>query len=544
MTPKSSAKSTPKQLPAYVHNAKEQFSFLMSEDFLERRNIAWRVEEADEDPANPLVEPKYEWDQACVFLHGAVHVDPADNIWKAWYLSKPHHHKKGENPAAGRVLTYAESEDGVNWTRPELDIALRDGKKTNILLDLDSGGLCQHPSIILHPDAPPDYRYEMFLLRYPDETGPHSVVKGFKPAEGETKTTSGVYRYHSADGKHWQPWEKLPLGTRDSVLVHQVDDGTYRTYYKGIMPCPPGGLIPHDASVGECRIIVVRTSEDGSEWSGYEPVITPDWMDPQDTQFMELDTVQEKGGMVGLLAVYHVMNQTIDIQFAASRDGKRWWRPDRRPCVPLGRLGDYGGGMIWPLQSPFHHDGRLYFYYAGCDGVHADYMNTEIVQDLRKTIQWPHYPTGLRTGTEMDAYCSIGGITYFHSAGCRASWKLGRLWAAVTAAGGPMEGMLGTKPLSVGGKQLRINARTLREGSLQVELLQGASIPGREGPLSPDLVIDEKPIPGFSREDCVPFKGDSESALIQWKGGDRVPADKVRARFYFNQTLLYSFDWV
>ena len=536
----SKRKSKPSSLPPYVANEKTQFSFLMSEDFLERRNVAWRVEAAEQDPANPLVEPKYPWDTACTFLHGSIMVDPADELWKAWYLSKAY--AETGNPGAGRILTYAESEDGVRWTRPELDISPHEGKPSNILFDLDSGGLSQHPSVILHPDADPDYRYEMFILRYP-ELGPVDVVRGFPLPPGETKHTGGVYRYHSADGKNWQPWEKLGLSTRDSILVHQLSDGTYRTYYKGIQPVPPGGLVPYDASVGECRIIVMRTSEDGTHWSGYEPVITPDWLDPQDTQFMELDTVPEKGGTIATLTVYHLLTQTIDIQFAASRDGKRWWRPDRRPCVPLGNLGDYGGGMIWPLQVPLHHDGRLYFYYAGCEGLHMDYMTTEMYQNFRKSFRWPHYPTGLRTGTEKDSYTPIAGITFFHSAGCRASWKLGRLWAAVTASGGPMGGMLGTKPLSVGGKRLRVNAQTIRDGSLQVELLKGTSVSGLEAELPDDLVIDEKPIPGFSRADCTAFKGDSEAAFIRWKGGDRVPVDQVRARFYFNQTRLYSFDW-
>ncbi len=533
----------PSHLPPYIANETQQFSFLMSEDFQERVNIAWRVEGAEKDPKNPLLEPKYQWDSGCVFLHGSVLIDPADNLWKAWYLSNPQGKGSKENPAAGRILTYAESEDGVNWTRPELDVVLRDGKKTNILLDLDSGGLSQHPSIILHPNAPPEYRYEMYLLRYPDETGPHSVVKGFAPLPGATKTTSGVYRYYSADGKHWKAWEKLTLDTRDSVLVHQLADGRYRSYYKGIQPVPPGGLVPYDVSVGDCRIIVVRTSEDGSNWSGFEPVITPDWMDPQDTQFMELDTVPESGGYIGILAVYHLLTQTIDIQFAASRDGKRWWRPDRRPCVPLNSLGEYGGGMIWPLQSPLHHKGRLYFYYSGCDGLHGDYMTTEVVQGFRRgnNLSWPNYPTGLRL--EQDAYSPLATMTWFHSAGCRASWKAGRLWAAVTASGGPMEGILGTKTLSVGGKHLRVNAVTVRDGSLQVELLKGKSIPGREGPLREGVVQDETPIPGFSRADCNVFRGDSDSALIQWKGGDRCPAGEVRARFYLNQTRLYSFDW-
>ena len=537
--------SVPSPLPPYVANEKHQFSFLMSEDFQERRNIAWRIEEAEKDPKNPLVEPKYDWDSACVFLHGSVIFDPTDNLWKAWYLSKPLGKGSSENPAAGRILTYAESQDGVRWTRPELDIVLRDGKKTNILLDLDSGGLCQHPSVILHPGSPPEYRYEMYLLRYPEETGPNSMVKGFPLPPGETKSAAGVYRYHSADGKRWEPWEKLALSTRDSILVHQLADGTYRTFYKGVTPVPPGGLVPYDVAVGECRIIVVRTSEDGTNWSGYEPVIIPDWMDAQDTQFMELDTLPQKGGYIGTVAVYHLLTQTIDIQFACSRDGKRWWRPDRRPCVSLSNLGEYGGGMIWPLQSPIQHDGRLYFYYAGCDGLHHDYMSTELVEGLRRgrNLNWPHYPTGLRSGTEHDSYSPMAGMTWFHSAGCRASWKAGRLWAAVTASGGPMEGMLGTKTLSVRGRRLRVNAVTIRDGSLQVELLQGKSIPGREGPLAEGFSEDEKPIPGFSRADCTVFRGDHEGALISWKGGNQCPVDQVRARFYLNQTRLYSFDW-
>ena len=79
------------------------------------------------------------------------------------------------------------------------------------------------------------------------------------------------------------------------------------------------------------------------------------------------------------------------------------------------------------------------------DGLHADHMTTEVVQNFRrnKTLNWPNYPTGLRL--EQDAYSPLASMTWFHSAGCRASWKAGRLWAAVTASGGPMEGMLGTK---------------------------------------------------------------------------------------------------
>ena len=65
--------------------------------------------------------------------------------------------------------------------------------------------------------------------------------------------SSEAFRYHRARrstvgvciatarlmAKHWQPWEQLGLSTRDSILVHQLADGTYRTFYKGVMASLP-----------------------------------------------------------------------------------------------------------------------------------------------------------------------------------------------------------------------------------------------------------------------------------------------------------------
>jgi hypothetical protein len=273
--------------------------------------------------------------------------------------------------------------------------------------------------------------------------------------------------------------------------------------------------------------MVRRTSENGSQWSPYQLAIIPDWQDSPDTQFMELIALPQKDGYVGLLTVYHALSQSIDVQFAASRDGKTWWRPDRRACVPLKPLGDYGGGMIWPMQPAIYDGGRLYMYYSACDGLHHDYLNTEVVERSRRGgfPGWPHYWAGIRMGD--DAYTPIPGHTWFHGVMCRASWAEGRLWGAVTASGGPLEGQMATKMQPAGGKHLRVNAVTVGDGSLEVELLQ-----------------DEKPIPGFARADCMAFRGDEKSALIRWKGGDRCPVEQARARFYLRRARFYAFDWV
>ena len=61
-----------RDLPPYVGDEKNQFSFVMGEDFVEKHNIAWRVEVAAEDCANPLLEPGLPWESAAVFSHGTV----------------------------------------------------------------------------------------------------------------------------------------------------------------------------------------------------------------------------------------------------------------------------------------------------------------------------------------------------------------------------------------------------------------------------------------------------------------------------------------
>ena len=54
----------------------------------------------------------------------------------------------------------------------------------------------------------------------------------------------------------------------------------------------------------------------------------------------------------------------------------------------------------------------------------------------------------------------------------RCSWDVGRMWAVIQASGGTeMEGYVTTPPRSNQGKTLYINAATVREGRIWVELL-------------------------------------------------------------------------
>ena len=91
------------------------------------------------------------------------------------------------------------------------------------------------------------------------------------------------------------------------------------------VPDPPGG-IPSAlfGTMERARVASRRGSKDRSSSPGTDPaalVLTPDWRDPADTQFMELCPLAVPGGYVATVTVFHNFTQTIDLQWAASRDG-------------------------------------------------------------------------------------------------------------------------------------------------------------------------------------------------------------------------------
>ncbi|MYD94465.1 MAG: hypothetical protein F4Y02_12415, partial [Chloroflexi bacterium] len=113
-------------------------SMILDDDIAERDNFGWRVEPASPDPANPLIEPEMPWDQGAVFAHGTFLKDPIDGLWKGWHVCTP---SEGRNFEAYRRLCYSVSEDGVNWTRPELDLNSYEGQpQTTNNFHFDYGG--------------------------------------------------------------------------------------------------------------------------------------------------------------------------------------------------------------------------------------------------------------------------------------------------------------------------------------------------------------------------------------------------------------------
>ncbi len=514
-------------------NADPEIPFLIGEDFTQRENVTWRVEQAGGDASRALLEPEMPWDDGHPFLHGTVAHDPIDGLWKAWGTASP----SAQFRTQLRRLGYLESEDGVSWQRPELDLSpIGDHERTNVLLDLDTGGYSLCSSVLIDPEADETRRYEMFVLRQPGRPADlkaAETVTGFTGSDGRGARASGLYRYFSGDGIRWQPStgplmtiEGDPLkskSTNDNIFVYREADGTYAAYHKMVVRNFPGSIYPYETSFGVCRVLVRRTSEDGVDWSEHEQVVLPDWRDTHDTQFMEISVTPAPGGYLGVLTVYKTANQTIELQFAASRDGRYWWRPDRRPCVVQPPVGDYGGGMMWGSHHMIVDGSLIHYYYSGLQGIHGDVLGTQEAE-IAAAEGRTYKPTPNLHG---EIISRLPNLISFQGALCRATWTRGRLWGLATASGGRLEGSATTASTLREGQKLRINASTVDYGEIVAE-----------------LVNDEgKALQGFDREACDSFSGDADRTEMSWNGKTSSPADGARVRFVLRNATLYGFEF-
>lgn len=496
----------------------KRMPLLMPDDFSELNLCAWRVERGTQDPNNPLIEGDQPWDSGGVGIHGTVLKDPIDGLYKAWLVTTPPEETDAGWPNGwtsvandrDRSICYFESRDGVNWIKPKIP-GQRYGKHeaTNVIFDSHVFGLQAYASVLIDPKNK-QWPYEMFVLQTPTALA--------TPEHG-----SGYHRYRSKDGKEWE-WFSGPISGciwGDVLFVYPDGNGGYIGYYRTGDAKRDDDHVPpwEDCARRTCYRC---TSKDGNFWVKDDVmVIQRDERHHRDTQFMECVPRKVEGGYVAMVSVYHPITQTLDIWMAASRDGQRWWFPDRLACLPNAPMGDYGGGMLWQSKNLLVEGNTLYLYHAGSEGPHRQ------ISDTRAPSMQVNY---------QECVIDHGAhFSPFTTALCRASWQFDRMYALISSPGGPTIGTAVTQTAQLGGKSLVLNLVTrpakksdkpnFDEGYLQVELLDGQG----------------KVIPGFARNDCASIKGDHRSVKVKWTGGTSAPASAARARFYLKRAFLYGY---
>ncbi len=266
----------------------------------------------------------------------------------------------------GNHIGYAESSDGIHWTKPRLGIIEINGNRDNNLVvsafqpDV-TGGVCHNPSVVRRTgDVDPQRRYALY---------------GFDPQRGQPSVA------FSPDGLHWKyVVAKESLFTSSDVVNFSYDP--YQSRY----------FATWKTRNRRGRAVGIAWSEDGLQWNKPfpGPVFTADDLDPDDTQIYGMPVFAYQGLYIGLPWIYHARYfrfgeysveklheaqvdspRTMDVQLAWSWDLVNWTRPPRREAlIARGKQSAWDAGMIVTARAPVIVSGELWFYYGGTDGVH------------------------------------------------------------------------------------------------------------------------------------------------------------------------------
>ena len=385
---------------------------------------------------------------------------------------------------------YAESQDGIQWVKPDLGLVEFEGStKNNLFMTLNtdphenppsrSRGQCHNPNIIRLPERlKAKGNYALFC--YGSDWGTPRVA-------------------YSPDGLHWafEPETAQKAMFPSSDVIHFFFD-----------PYQDRFVATRKLGSRRGRTVGVAFSKDGINWTlpAEGPVFVPDDLDPDDTQIYGMPVFPYQGMYIGLPWIYHARYfkygeysvnrlhdaqknspRTVDVQLAWSWDLMNWTR-SRSPLFQLGDEGAWDSIMIYTDQSPIVMGNELWFYYGGFNNPH-DAPGGDSGQ------------IGLAT-LRIDGFCSM-----------RAE---------------DQEGWLITRREPLKRPAIRINAKVDEGGYLLAEILD-----------EEDRVLD-----GFSRNDCVPFKGDSISHPLRWRSEQfsksQIKGDK-KIRFILSKGDLFSY---
>ncbi|MDA0586637.1 MAG: hypothetical protein O2820_01740 [Planctomycetota bacterium] len=389
---------------------------------------------------------------------------------------------------AGRKYTtriaYAESKDGVEWTRPDLGLfAFHKTKPNNVVIaregqpDFEAAG----PVILEVPEE--DRRGFRWLMLY--------RAKGRGLGEA-----SGIHVAGSNDGVRWKPED-------DQVIAHLHSDH-HNTIswdplrHEFVMFCRAKHIYrafgEEMLDTGASRRVARFTSPKlWTDWMAQEDrwpqtVLVPDEIDSEKhfNFFYGMPTVHRHGVYWGFLEPFR-MNDFIQTELAVSRDGVHFTRfADRPPIIPYGKEGSWDDEMIFASPGWVEVGDEWWIYYSGWDGPHGTTDRTGAIglAKIRK-----------------EGFVSMRG-----------------------PAGG---GVVCTRVLRWPGGDLIVNADCGDEGVLRVRI----SEPGR------------KPIASLNYDDCEEFRGNSVSHQVKWKDASiSALKDKlVRLEFYLQNADLYTF---
>jgi hypothetical protein len=473
--------------------------FIMADEGLieESENATFAICQLEKDSANPIMLPEQPWEGGDGNGPTGINQDPLDGtvlydaqakLFHCWY--RTHNrlirdvggYSVGSLQPQGSQVCYATSADGIRWDKPVVGAVSYDNSFENNMVPVSVGPIQSNHLSGVTVNRVPEI----------DAALVGTVFSRFN----DPIYPQGITILSSKDGMAWEPHfpPVLPIDGDAHCLVW---DPRYQCYL-----CTTRSAA-HTHEVGRARAkgcklpqkrhIAIARSRDLVHWTPMMTVLEADDADPDNAQLYLMYVIPYGHGYVGLVQLFYMSEDMtygpLDMHLAFGRDWMDWRRVgDRTPVIPRGPAGSWDQSHTTVYTNPPHPEGdRMRFWYGGKDTEH-----------------WQAGNAGMGTGTlRRDGF---------------ACWEAGQDGGVITTA--PMKLNWSTSVF------LNVEAP---HGQVRAELIDADT---------------REPIPGVSRDDCLPVTGDHTSVLVQHKEGRGTfirHTGLVRWRFYLENAKLYAF---
>lgn len=467
---------------------------LLVDRFLVERLDGVSLKLAEPRPAGAALRYEKPWEQVPT---GTATIVDDGGLYRLYYTALPMDYK---SESAESNLCYAESRDGITWTKPNLGLVdFRGSRENNILMagnTADRFSANFAPFIDGRPGVPADERFK--------------AVGGVWP--------KGVFVLASADGIRWRKWRPDPVftaGAFDSqnvafwseseqcyVLFFRVFTGTdhatvkswqmdgYRSIARTTSPDLVHWTNPQRMSFGDTPLEHLYENRTHPYpraphlYIAYPMRFVPGRRVLSDETFVRLGVLPSYVNHVGIPSgLRTIPNEVSDTVLMTSRGGYRY---DRTFMEAFVRPGSDEGNWV------------------SRNGIAA--TGTVVTGPAEMSIYvGQHYmqPTAYvgRFTLRLDGFAS---------------------WHAPYAGGEVV-----TKPIKVSGNRLIVNGATSAAGSVRVEV----------------QTEDGEPIPGYTLSESAEMVFDSIEYPVRWvarTGLESLVGQTVRLRFVMKDADLYA----
>ena len=407
-----------------------------------------------------------------------------DDIYRMYYRGTHMVYAQGKATSPHRqLICYAESQNGINWARPKLEVVEFDGSLDNNIIWDGVGSHNFTPFKDTNPACKPGEKYK---------------------ALGRGK--GGLYAFRSSNGIHWSLMAEEPVITKgafDSQNLAFWDSvrGEYREYHRDFR---------------DGRDIRTCTSENFVHWT------EPAFLNYSPGRVSQLYT----NGVIPYYRAPHIFigfpTRYVDYEWAESTKALPQLEYRLLVASSSRRSGTaFTDGMfmssrdglnfnVWPesfIRPGIQRPGSWFYG--------DNYQNWGLVETKSHLEGAPN---------ELSIYVTEAGRQPDENRLRRFTIRVDGFVSVKAPMSG---GELITKPLIFEGSNLLINFSTSAAGNIRVEIQDA------EG----------KPFEGFTLTDCYDTYGDEIERVVRWKDGSslgKLAGRAIRLRFMMKDADLYS----